>query len=319
MELTKAQILKWLEVEENEFQVEAFRRKHDIDPGSSTLFMTLSRLVEEGSLKRKGRGWYCKIESVKPIFWWTIKHEEPLPVKFPRGIEDDSNFGFDGSIEVFSGDTIVLAGTSNMGKTCFALNFLVDNIDLCKGTRLMVNEYKPVRFKNRMAKFTWGNIWNDDKPKFELIPVIKNHEDYIKPDYLNIIDWILLRGEFWVIAGIIEDMQMKLREGLLLVVLQKTKGKEFGMGGEWGQLLPAAYFNIDPPGKLTVMKVKSQKLGTRNLEGKVFAFDIEGGGSKFEGIREVKNCPKCKGLYGNKWCVTCKGKGYIEILDTQDN
>lgn len=317
MELTKAQITKWLDIEENEFQIEAFRKKHDIDASSSTLWTTFSRLVEGGTLKRKGRGWYCKIEPVKPIEWWTTSEQEPLAVKFPRGIEDESGFGFDNSIEVFYGDTILISGESNQGKTCFAYNFLADNIDLCKGAQLMVNEYKPIRFKNMMTRFTWANIWDGAKPKFELLPITKNHEDYIKPDYLNIIDWLLLRGEFWVIAGIIEDMQMKLREGLLLIVTQKTRGKEFGMGGEWGQFLPAASFNIERPGKLTVKKIKSYKLGSQNPEGKVFAFDIIERGSQFSNIREVKDCPKCKGFYGNKWCPTCKGKGYSEILDTQ--
>jgi hypothetical protein len=116
------------------------------------------------------------------------------------------------------------------------------------------------------------------------------------------------------VAGITEDMQMKLGEnGLLVLVVQKTGDKEWGQGGEWGQFLPAAYFIIDRPGKLTVKKIKSYKLGSSNPEGKIFAFDIIDSGSKFHNIREVKNCPKCKGFYGNKWCKSCSGKGYIEL------
>jgi len=312
MELTKAQILKWLEYEEDEFQIDTFRRKYQIDPESTTLKVTFSRLVEDGVLNRTKRGWYRKVEQVAPIEWWRTNGKSSLPFKFPHGIQDDSGFGFDDCIELFYGDSIVLSGVSNQGKTAFALNVLVDNIDLCKGNRMMVNEHKPNRFRMRMDRFFWADIWDGDKPKFDLLPVIQNHADYIRPDFLNIIDWILLQGEFWTIAGIIQSLQMKLREGLVLVVLQKTRGKEFGTGGEWGDFFPAAHFVLDKPGKLTVMKVKSTKPGTRSPEGKMFAYDIIEGGTQFYNIREVRNCPKCKGFYGNTYCQSCKGKGYIE-------
>jgi len=311
-ELTSEQIKKWLRFEEDEYHVDAFKKKHDIAPDCPVLWTTFSRLVDEGYHKRQKRGWYRKIKQVEPIRWWEAKTKNPLLFKFPRGIQDDSGFGFDDCIEVFEGDSIVLSGVSNQGKTAFALNVLADNINLFKGATMMVNEYKPVRFKNRMDRFYWADIWDGDKPKFELLPVTENHEDQIRPDSLNIIDWILLRGEFWLIAGMIEDMQMKLREGIVLVVLQKTRGKDYGMGGEWGQFLPSAYFILDPPGKLTVQKIKSCKEGRRSPEGKMFAYDIIEGGTQFYNIREVRNCPKCKGFYGNTYCQSCKGKGYIE-------
>jgi len=314
-QLTKEQIEKWLANEEDEFNIEAFRKKYNILPDSSTFYVTISRLVESGKLQKLRRGLYRKIRQIEPIYWWKGEKTERIPLKWPYGIEDESNFGFDDTIEVFPGDSIVIAGASNMGKTTMALNLLVNNLSLFPQTRLMVNEYKPQRFRDRMEQFTWINFWNGDKPRFETLPVIENHIDYILKDAHNLIDWLYIGENFWEVADRIQRMQLKLGDkGLLTAVLQKTTTKEWGVGGEWGTFFPAAYFTIDPPGRLDVIKIKSSPKGTIKPEGKTYAFDIIERGSQFFNIREVEKCPSCKGrrfIYGDK-CKRCCGKGFIE-------
>jgi len=145
------------------------------------------------------------------------------------------------------------------------------------------------------------------------LPVTKNFEDYILPNAMNIVDWVLLRKDFWEIAGLIEDMQMKLGEnGLLVIVLQRMSGHSEPMGGGWGGVLPALHITIDRPFKMTVKKVKSCK--GISPENRVYAFDIVDSGSKFHNIREVNNCARCKGIYDeNKHCPECHGKGFVEL------
>lgn len=309
--LTKEQIEGWLIREEDEFTIEGFRRKYNIDPESSELYVTFHRMVENGQLKRLKRGWYRKVKEIEAIKWWNGEEAEPMPIIFPYGVDDETTFGFDETIEIYPGDSLVLAGDSNYGKTTWALNFMVNNLHLFEGCTMMVNEYKPQRFKARMNRFVWADYWNEDRPKFELLPVTKNHVDYIKPNYLNIIDWLHVKGEFWEVAEMIEEYQMKLRSGIVLVVLQKTTGRTMGVGGDWGKFFPAFYASIDP-NKLTVRKCKSWR--GRNPENRMWGFEIFDGGSKFGEIREVKNCPSCKGsgyLFGKK-CDKCYGKSYLD-------
>jgi len=313
--LTKEQLEKYLDNEPEEFGIEGFRKKYGIDPNCDLLYVTFNRWVEEGRLKRQRRGYYRKVEQIKPIHWWDGEEKERLPIVWPGGIEDGSSFGFDDTIEVFPGDSIVVAGESNKGKTTFALNFMVNNLHLFEGTRMLVNEYKPQRFRARMKRFTWADYWNNDKPKFELLPVMKNHIDYIMPDYQNIIDWLHIKENFWEVAALIEEMQMVLRNGILFAVLQKTRGKPSGVGGDWGTFFPAVYLTIHAGGRLFVEKVKSAPKGKITPEGKNYAFDIVDGGSKLHDIREVRVCPSCKGrryIY-DKECERCYAKGYVEI------
>lgn len=308
--ITTEKIREFINREEDEININGFLRKYNIDPENDLVYKVFQRLVADGELKRIKRGWYRKIEKVAPIAWWEAAGREPLQIVYPYGIEDNSSFELENA-EIFDGDSILVDGLTNMAKTAWVLNLMVNNLGLFPLTRLMVNEYKPIRFQKRMERFTWVDFWNEDKPKFEVLPITKNFEDYIIPNALNIIDWILLRGDFWTIAGIIEDMQMKMAgNGLLVVVLQRMPGHPDPMGGGWGGVLPALHITLDKPFKLTVKKVKSYK--GYNPEGKIYAFDIIEGGSTFHNIREVKNCPKCKGVYGNKWCQSCNGKGFVE-------
>lgn len=313
--LTTDRIKELIQQEEDEIQINAFLRKYRIDPENDLVYQVFKRLVDDGEFKRVKRGWYRKIEHIKPILWWEMEEREPLKITFPYDIEDNTTFEALNDVEVLDGDTILVDGLTNWGKTAWVRNLMVNNLDLFPATRLMVNEYKPTRFKRRMKHFDWVDYWNEEKPRFEVLPVTKNFEDYIIPNAMNIIDWVLLRKDFWEIAGLIEDMQMKLGgEGLLVVVLQRMPGHPEPMGGGWGAVLPALHITLDRPFKMTIRKVKSYK-GSSNPEGKVYAFDIVDAGSKFRNIREVKNCPVCNSTgykYGAK-CKTCFGKGYIEI------
>ena len=318
IKLTTAQLEKWLNQEPDEFGIEQFRKKYNIAADSDLLYVAFNRWVGEGKLKRSSRGYYRKVKPIEAIRWWNGEEKTAIKFVWPQSHSDTeySCFGFEDNIEIFPGDVILIAGESNWGKTCLALNLLIDNLHLFEGTILMVNEYKPQRFRNRMKKFDWVDYWNEGIPKFEMIPITENHVDYIKPNYLNVLDWIHVKSDFWDVATITQDIGMQLREGgIAVVVIQKTGGKPLGIGGDWGKFFPAVYLTLNPPGVLKLEKVKSSPEGVSNPEGTMYAFDIIERGSKFHRIRQVKTCPKCKGsryAFG-KECELCKKHGYIEL------
>ena len=129
--LDKAQILKWLEDEEDEFYIDRFRSKYGISPESSVFHTTMSRLVDERKYKRLGRGLYRRIKQVKPVRWLEADESEYYDFRWPFAPRDNSSFGFEDMINVSPGDLIVIAGVGNYGKSCFVLNILGMNVDFC--------------------------------------------------------------------------------------------------------------------------------------------------------------------------------------------
>ena len=130
-DLTRAMIEGWLEIEEPEFNIENFRRKHDISPESSELYVTFNRLIGEKKLKRLGRGLYKQIKHAKPVrvFDKSRERRPPFNLIFPKDFDTGMEMDFSEHIVIREGDLVEIGGQSNWGKTTLALNFLGENID----------------------------------------------------------------------------------------------------------------------------------------------------------------------------------------------
>ena len=176
----------------------------------------------------------------------------------------------------------------------------------------MGNEYKPAKFKRRLKRMTWVNpLKEDGTPKFELIDRRDNWKDIIRPDNINIIDWIGLPGdESYRIGQIIDGIQSKLKKGIALLSLQKDIEARLGRGRSYSEELASLYLTIDFE-RITVIKAKEWK-GT-NPNGKMYGFTLLNAGTQFHNIREIKKCPKCWGK--NPKCEKCEGTGYIDIAE----
>ena len=331
-EITKQELEHLLETEDDEFVLETFRRKHDISPTSSGLYVNLGRLVAERKWKRIGRGIYRRIRQVQAVKWWDGDDAVPLDFKFPKAYECDeeiyvsSEFGIEELVEVFAGDMVLITGRSNFGKTALALSILGENLGLMPGI-LMGSEYTASdgkispKFKRRMKRMKWAQWMNGDGvPRFQLLPVGSDYEDYIEPDHINVIDWISLPGEYYLIDRVMKAIKDRVGNGVAVVVLQKNKDAEFGEGGERTQRYADVELRIDAFGDsgeslLTIGKVKSPK---GRATGRTFAFDIVDHGANLHRIREVVKCRTC---WGKGWkksgntsipCTDCNKIGYVD-------
>ncbi len=332
MELTREKIESLLTLEDDEFRLEEFRKKHSIDPENSVLYVTFNRLIKERALKRIGRGLYRKVQKIQPVAWWNGYDEEPIDFRFPKSYssysgewELGSEFGIEDCVEVFAGDLVLIAGASNYGKTAIALSLLGENLGLFKGSVLMGSEYTASdgkispKFKRRMNRMGWVEWINGDQPRFQLYPVGSDYEDYVEPDFLNVIDWISLPGEYYLIDRVMKAIKDRVGNGVAAVVLQKNKNQEFGEGGERTERYADVVLTIDPYGEreslLTLGKVKSPK---GKATGRTWAFSVVDFGANLHKIREVFKCNKCwgKGYTGSgnnyKRCENCEGKKYTE-------
>ena len=317
--LTLDKVREYIDLELDEFYLENLRQKHGIASTCKPFYVAISRLLQDRKIKRVGRGYYRKVKQVEPVQWWNNTNETPIEgFRFPQSHTDGTKFGIEDLVEIFPGDFILIGGVSNYGKTALVMNIIGENIDLMP-IQVMGNEYTAAdgkispKFKRRLDKMSWVKWLDDDsQPRFTLLPVDSDYEDYIRQDALNAVDWISLPGEYYLIDRVMKAMKDKVGYGLLVGVLQKDRLKEWAEGGERIERHADIYLKIDPCGDeslLTIGKVKAPK---SRVLGRMWGFKIVDYGANLSGIHEVIKCNKCNGFgknYGKK-CAACNGMGY---------
>jgi len=288
-------------------------------------------MIEKKVVKPSGLkdGDYKVLTPIEPVKWWDNVSEEPIPdFRFPRNYnEDEQAFGIEDCVEIFPGDMILISGRSNYGKTCMALSLMGENLQLMYAV-LMGSEYTASdgkispKFKRRMKRMHWVKWLTDEgQPRFDLLPVGSDYEDYIKPDCLNVIDWISLNGEYYLIDRVMKSIKDRVGNGVAVVVIQKNKDMEFGEGGERTERYADVHLRIDSFGEqeslLTLGKVKSPK---GRASGRTWAFGVIDFGANFSNIREVVKCREC---WGKGWkkigngsipCPVCYKRGFVDRI-----
>lgn len=151
---------------------------------------------------------------------------------------------------------IVVAGVSNAGKTAFALDFAHrNNLKMPTYYLVMSNESHPSKLKARAKQFgpkdEWAGCTFIDKPS-------GTFQDAIRPDGINIVDYLQVYDSFWLITETIAQIADRLNEGIAMLLLQKFEGKKFAKGGESTREKAEVYITLDN-GKLAFEKIKASK------------------------------------------------------------
>jgi len=287
----------------------------------------LFQLAEQNIVAPVGRrsGVYKVITPVRPVRVFTPDREERpvFELMFPRNFDTMMELDFANDIVVREGDIVLIAGMSNYFKTGLCLNFCGENID--KGPVLMGNEYTiqtetgydvSPRFYNRVkAMKEWVDWTNEDgTDKFTLLPVWDDYAEHIVKNKINIIDWINLPGEYYMISPLMEKCKKAVGRGVLILVIQKAEGVTHGRGGDMSKEFTDCEILLDRMGDsevlLTIGKVKES---TKYVTGKTYAFGTYAG-VKILNFREVKKCPKChgQGFIRGEPCDECWGKKFID-------
>lgn len=326
-EITTKDIREYLrKIEGQTVTLDRLRKEFTILSGSKSFDLIrniMFQLAEQHIVKSNSRGEYKVIIPIEPIAWSLDgdDREGLLEFRFPRSYIDDTTFGLENLIEIFAGDMILLDGRTNFGKSAIALSILGENIDLLPSI-LMGNELTTSKLeitpklKRRLRRMTWARWMGENGPRFDILPVGGDYEEYIKRDYLNVVDWITLPGEYWLIDSVLKAMKDRVGKGVLVPVLQKGKDSEYAEGGERTQRHADLELRIDSFGEydsvLTVARVKSPK--GKNPVGRKWAFGITDYGANLENIREVVRCGECwgKGWKNNRPCANCHKIGYVD-------
>lgn len=308
-----------------------------IEPGSkedANLRNQMSTtLVEDKTVKPSGLndGSYKVLTPIKKITTMDKIGEDPIDFRFPRNHnEDETAFRIEDIVEVFPGDFILISGRSNYGKTAMALNLMGENMNLFDmPPNLMGSEYTASdgklspKFKRRIKRMDWANLVNEDGTlNFGLTPIGGDYEDYTEADCMNIVDWISLNGDYFLVDRVMKTIKDRVGNGIFVGVIQKNKDAEFGEGGERTERYADVSLRIDSFGNheslLTLGKIKSPKV---KASGRTWVFEVVDFGANFANIREVVMCLNC---YGKGWkkisgtstpCPTCHKTGYIDKPD----
>ena len=315
-------------IEGQKTSLRELRTEFGILPGSKSfdsIRKMVFSLVEERVLRPTGvRGEYKVIKKVNPISVYGRERRAPIDVIFPKDFDTGMEMSFAEDIVLREGDMILLSGMSNFGKTTLCMNLCAENLD--KKPILMGNEYTTMdnepsqRFLLRLDAMDWFQWFNGDgTDRFTLLPVREDYPEHIVKDNLNIIDWINLPGEYYMISPVMEGIKHAIGKGIAVIALQKNADKEYGRGGYLTKDFADCELLLDKYGDtdevlLTVGKVKEPK---RRVVGRTFAYGISKG-VKIINFREVIKCPDCYGKgwvkFGNssKPCDRCFKRGMID-------
>jgi len=278
--LTKV-ITEWVEQTEGWFTYQQLDKDLDIgSPEGKTLRRgVLKGLCDAGSVQRdpKKNGVFRVLDNRAPIIdWQSADVSNVLDLKWPFKLEEWVN--------IYPKNIILLAGTFNAGKTAFCLNFIAQNMHRAEISDLLPIEYfssemGAEEMKVRLNKFNLSD--------WAFIPREKssNFADVIKPNKINIIDYLEVTDKFYLIAEELTAIFDTLNKGICLITVQKKQGAIMGRGAEFSLEKPRLYLSLDN-GQLSIIKGKNWAVEGQNPNGKKWTFQLVSG-ARFIKIKEA--------------------------------
>ncbi len=217
--------------------------------------VAIHRLLQKGILERHSQrdGVYRRIEAECEEIDFMNASTHDLDIDWPLGLS--------ALTKIYPGSIVVVAGVPNCGKTAFLLNFIERNMH--KHLIYYFNsEMRAAELRMRLEKFEDVSLtdW-----KMKVWQRSGNFADVIKPDAVNVIDYLEIHDNFYKVGEMLKGIHDRLGKGIAVVALQKSKQKEVGRGGDMGLEKPRIYLAMDP-GRITIVKCKEWR-GTQNPNG----------------------------------------------------
>lgn len=254
----------------------------------TTIRVVINSLKQKGIVEQHPTqdGVYRRVETNFDFITFD-EHEAPeveYPIRLPLGLNDIA--------EISQGNIILVAGEFNAGKTSFLLNVLNNNKSFLP-IRYITSEMSKSEFKKRFASFGLPlSFWMQD----DMTEYIKKSSDFhtvIKPNALNIIDYMEFRdSDYTKGAEYLTKIHDALTTGIAIVAVQKKEGTRMPRSGDMILEKPRLAISLSkyesnaeyPQGIAEVLKCKMPKLG--KVDGKKLRFELQRQGSKFHVLNE---------------------------------
>jgi len=237
----------WIEVSSGQFKVSDYQRESVLISKTEkhAANVEISKLVKLGIIEKFGdmRGVYRKVDAESQNIDWYNTSVDNIDIKYPFGIEE--------FVHTMPRNIVVVAGSPNAGKSAFLLNVVAMNMEKFK-INYFSSEMGAMELRSRLQKFDFPI----SKWRFTAKERSHNFADVIKPEEINIIDFMELSEDFWKVGGMLRAVYDRLSTGIAIVALQKAPGATMARGGVGSLEKPRLYITMDS-GKIKIEKGKN--------------------------------------------------------------
>lgn len=271
-ELTKAIVEEWVRSTTGAFSLKDIHNELDIgsDKGKAHLRIIMKRLKDAGVVVSIGGrdGIYRLVDDEAPEENWQGAERRTINLKFP--------FELERYIRILPKSLIVVAGAPGAGKTALLYNTVVLNMyDFDE--HLFNSESGLTQIQERFDAI------DPDIPKpapFHIRHREDNFADVIEPDAINLIDYLDMDSEVYMIGAELKRILYKLNDGVAIVAIQKPVGRDLGYGAGYSLKSASLYLSMDN-GKLKIVKARERADNSVNPINKAWTFRLNNNGAKF--------------------------------------
>ncbi|MCP3680302.1 MAG: hypothetical protein GY782_08655 [Gammaproteobacteria bacterium] len=187
----------------------------------ATVRQAFKRLADEGMIERSGTvaGRYRIVDRAEEEMDFLNASTDRVDIKLPLAIHD--------LCYLMPKNIVIVSGTSNAGKTTFLLNLVRENMHNHK-FYYFNSEMEAGEFKGRLT----SSGLSPEQWKVKVFNRTHSFHDIIRPDDINIIDYMQIHDNFYEVGKFINAIFEKLKKGLCFIALQKNRNVDFGLGGE---------------------------------------------------------------------------------------
>jgi hypothetical protein len=251
----------------------------------------LRACLEKDLIKRDKRvkGKYHILDS--KIEWIDLDAAEDasFPLELP--------FGLHNYVKIPHKAVIILAGSSNAGKTGLMLNTINLNIKQHYEILYLMSEMGRGEYKGRIKSFDNMKAWKSVKAaskSYDFDGAVQHYNQ----DGLTCIDFLEeVEGEYFKIASNIRDVYDALNDGVAMIAIQKKTDSDYARGGQATMEKARLYLSLDHLATrehsivcaLKIVKVKHWL--KRNLQNHELHFEITRG-SQIEPLTDWMNSNK---------------------------
>lgn len=204
-------------------------------------------LKEKGTIEqhpRQNKSYRRIDKTARLIDFKSAANRSPVSMQF--------SFELERLVNIYPKNIIILAGTPNAGKTAWLLNFIKLNM-ADRAIYYFSSEMGDSELALRLGKFEGISL---DEWNFTAEERSSNFADIIRPDCINIIDFLEIDRDFNEIAGQIRKIYDKLNSGIAIIAIQKNPEKDLGRGGTFSLEKARLYLSMDA-GITTITKAKN--------------------------------------------------------------